>query len=690
MHPKHPRSLAALLLASTALLGLSACGGGQGQPNGPAPEPSPTVRPLGSLQAFEGAQACTELERYLEDQAVGHVRTQLEAARDGKGFWGGGMPLTLAAVREGAVPTSSPAPGQISQTNLRTEGVDEADLVKHDGTRIVALSGQRLQVLRSWPADQLALQGTLQLPGHPQELFLDGRDRAIVLSQQSEPLFGRLVADMGICPLLGCGPQQQQLLLIEVDLSNPAQPRITRELTLPGHYISARKIGQSIRLVLADPLSLPAGLRWYPEGDDKLWSDKDRLRAAWDRLIADNEALIRARSLQDWLPVAQLNSAGQSRSLPQSCAEFAKVNAPSKLGLMTLATWNLAEGSLHRSSVLAEPGTVYASAKHLYVATSHWWNWPELGQSDRSYVHQFDISRPERADYLASGVVEGQVGDSFALDEAASGHLRVVSTLSRRVPNPQEPDNSWGQLETAARLSVLQRQGSTLREVGRTPDLAPGERVMSARLMGDRGFVVTFRNVDPLFALDLSRPEAPRVLGELKIPGFSSYLHPLGPNHLIGVGTYVPEPEPGQPVNWTERGLQLSIFDVTDMARPRQTHTLKTGSLHGFSEAQFEHRAFSFLPERGLLALPYASWEPQTQDPWRNQLRSEVQLYRLDPGSGIHSLGALDFSDIGGSGWAMARRSLLADDWLYAVGDGGVRVARIDALRNPVATVHYP
>ncbi len=181
------------------------------------------------------------------------------------------------------------------------------------------------------------------------------------------------------------------------------------------------------------------------------------------------------------------------------------------------------------------------------------------------------------------------------------------------------------------------------------------------------------------------------MLGELKIPGFSSYLHPLGPNHLIGVGTYVPEPEPGQPVNWAERGLQLSIFDVSDMARPRQTHTLKTGTLQGFSEAQFDHRAFTFLPERGLLALPYASWQPIARDSLGSQLRSEVQLYRLAPTSGIQSLGALDLSDLtGASGFAPARRSLLADDWLYALSDGGVRAARIDALRNPVATVRYP
>ncbi len=677
----------ALLLAAATLL--SACGGGGSSPT-PPPDPGPSVRPQGSLQAFEGAQACSELESYLETQAVGHMRTQLEAARDGKGFWGGDVVFSVSAVRDGAV-TASPAPSQISQTNLRTSGVDEADLVKHDGTRIVAIAGQRLQVLRSWPADQLALQGTLQLTGQPLELFLDGRDRAIVLALQAQTLPSGLMPSIGICPLLGCGPQQQQLRLIEVDLSNPAQPRITRELTLPGRYITARKVERSIRVVLADPLALPPGMRWYPEGDDKLWADKERLRAAWDRLIADNETLIRARSLLDWLPVAQLSSGGQTRNLPQACSEFAKVNAPSKLGLLTVATWNLNEGSLQRSSVLAEPGAVYASTRHLYVATSHWWSWPEIGQTDRSYLHQFDISRPERADYLASGSVEGQVGDSFALDEAASGHLRVVSTLNRRVADAQNPSNTWGRMETAARLSVLQRQGGSLVETGRTADLAPGERVMSARLMGDRGFIVTFRNVDPLFTLDLSRPEAPRVLGELKIPGFSSYLHPLGPNHLIGVGTYVPEPEPGQPVNWAERGLQLSIFDVSDMARPRQTHTLKTGTLQGFSEAQFDHRAFTFLPERGLLALPYASWQPIARDSLGSQLRSEVQLYRLAPASGIQPLGALDLSDLtGASGFALARRSLLADDWLYALSDGGVRAARIDALRNPVATVRYP
>lgn len=702
--PARARRPARACLAGVLALLLGACGGsGSDEPSSPG---GPTQR-AAALRQFEGAQACADAEQYIEDQAVAQMRAQIEAARDGKGGWGGWNPFfvrttTGEVLTAAGDTTTTAAPTEFTTTNLRTAGVDEADIVKNDGTRIVALSGQRLHVVQSWPPEQMHGQGSLAIEGWPRELFLDGHDRAVVLSSV-DTSYARIGFDAVICPLDGCGRDWvSRTKITEVDLADPAAPRVVRELYLPGRYSAARKIDRSVRLVLTDPLHYPADVRWFPAWDDKLWADPERLKAAWNQLIVDNERLIRAPALAAWLPAAQLGSGAQAQPLPHACTDLARVNAPTRQGLVTVATWQLGSGTLARSSVLAEGGTVYASARHLYVVTPRWWSWPEIGQTDQSYIHQFDITSPERAEYRASGMVEGTIGDAFALDEAASGHLRVVSTLLRRVPNPADPKDTWGRLETAARITVLEPRtdagGALLAEVGRTPDMAPGERVMSSRILGSRGFVVTFRQVDPLFTVDLADPTAPKVLGELKVPGFSSYLHPIGENHLLGIGTYVPEPTPGAPVDWTDRGMQIAIFDVSDLARPRQTFVHRVGTVWGSSEAQWDHRAFTWLASRGLLALPYTSWEWQNGNWFDGRLRSEVQLYRVDAAQGITPLGALGLGDMArehtGQDWrwieqAYARRSIIADDWLYAVSDIGIRVAPIGELGKPAATAMF-
>ena len=167
--------------------------------------------------------------------------------------------------------------------------------------------------------------------------------------------------------------------------------------------------------------------------------------------------------------------------------------------------------------------------------------------------------------------------------------LRVVST---------ESPAWWGSGgETESFLTTLRPSGGNLVQVGRVGGLGKGERVYSVRFAGDTGYVVTFRQVDPLFTLDLSRPEQPRVLGELKIPGYSAYLHPIGDDLLLGVGQDVDE-KSGRPL-----GTQLSIFDVSDLRKPTRLHTQHLGQ--GWSEAEHDHHAFLFWPRTGLVMIPF-------------------------------------------------------------------------------------
>ncbi len=674
----------------------------------------PAVQQEAALTQFQGNTACQDLEKYIEDTAVLQMRTQIEASRDGVpswgwwgGFRGGFEGDVLAGTRDSAAAPSAQGsankatPTDYTTTNNQVAGVDEADFVKNDGTRIFVVSGNKLYAAQSWPAAELGIRGKIELEGYPQDMFLEGTNRAVVFSSIYKwyPL-SNAAGDR--CDSLSCGYYSSNTVKVTVlDVSDLSNLRVQQEYYLPGHYTNARKVGSSVRLVLSNDFNFPSGFTWWPNTQPGLFNPSGKPPAAeFDKIIAQNERLIRQQTLADWLPAASVKVAGQTLAVPQGCAEFSKVNAPTRMGTVTVATLNLSSNTITRTSILAEPGEVYASPTNLYIATRHWWWWPQPGQTDTTYLHKFDISNPDTAIYAASGKVDGHIVDQFSMDEAANGAFRVVTTVNTRVADPQNPSNWWGRMETTNGLTVLQQRNGRLVKTGEVTGLAPGERVMSSRIIGDRGFVVTFRQVDPLFTFDLSDPNNPRKVGELKIPGFSTYMHPLGSNHLLTIGTYMPEPGTNGQVDWRQRALQLAIFDVSDLANPRQTHVQLVGTSSSYSEAQWEHKAFNYFDAKKLLAIPFIDWSynyTSANDYWSHFV-SDLRVYGVDPVLGFTPKGAINMNDAyqvhSYYGWSWywtpsVRRSIMADDFVYAISDAGLRVANVANLSQPIRSAMF-
>ena len=694
----------------TAAGAVGALGTGCGNQN-PNPEP---VQNRVSLTAFSGANACKDLEQYLEDTAVLQMKTQLEASRDevpswgwwGGGFFGRGGPEVFAGTANDASKGAAPpqaAPTNFTTTNNQVAGVDEADFVKNDGTRIFALSGQTLYASRSWPATDLAVRGTLKIEGYPREMFLEGTDRAVIFSSIYAwyPLSN---ARGEVCNDLDCGFQSANTVKITVvDVSDLSNLRVTHEYKLPGHYNSARKVGSSVRMVISDDFNFPASVRWWPEVQGvNLWEpiNKGRRTDEFNKLIVANEKAIRAQTLAEWVPAGKVTVNGATSTVPHECSAFQKVNAPTRLGTVSVATLNLTNPTrIDRSTIIAEPGEIYASQKNLYVATRHWWWWPAPGQRDTTYLHKFDISNPDAALYVASGTVDGHIVDQFSMDENSKGFFRVATTTQFRVPDTMNPGNWWGRMETTNRVNVLAENSGSLDVVGQSEELAKGERITSSRFIEDKGFVVTFRQVDPLFTFDLSDPTKPTKLAELKIPGFSTYLHPMDANHLLTIGTYVPEPVNGVQPDWRQRALQLSIFDVTDMRNPRQTFTQLVGTSSGYSEAQNEHKAFNYFPAKKLLAIPFIDWNYNASgDAYWTYFISDLRVFSVDPLTGFTPRGDISMRDMyqveSYSNWTyywtpQVRRSVMADDFVYAISDSGIRVANVNNLSAPIATTRF-
>lgn len=624
--------------------------------------------------------SCEELERTIEDGLVLRMKSLLEQSRVGLYGYGGAEGGDAAPV-----PAAAAGPSAYTTTNAQVEGVGEADFVQNDGTRIAVLAGGSLHLARSWPPEALARTASIAIEGWPHDLFLAG-DTVVVFSGVYVPR--TLEGDALACPAIGapggaftCGYWAHDVVKITtLDVSDLAAPKVTSEVYLPGSYVSARRIADRVRLVTSDTLPFPDEVVLWasvPPG-----ASEEERTAAFAALAARNEGLIRARSLDDWLRRATLKRAGAADvDVGHACTDFSRGSGPVRPGILTVSTFDVAAASLvSRTSVFAEPGVVYASAETLYVASQHWWWWPEPGQRDATYLHAFDLADPDRAGYLGSGVVDGIPRDQYAFDEH-EGALRVVTTISERV----EDGTPWGRVDTAARLSVLAQREGALRLVGETPAFGRDERVFGTRFVGPRGFAITARLVDPLFTFDLSDPADPRIMGELEMPGFISYLHPIDDTHLLGVGM---EPGAGGP-----NRVKVALLDVADLAHPVDVSTVLVGEGWSTSDALWDAKAFTWLGAQKLLAIPFAEWSATSS------FTSDLRLFHVDAATGIAPAGVLSMADVylqaSGPDWSWSwspyvRRSILADAYVYAVSDAGIRSAKVAELPAWLATIEFP
>jgi uncharacterized secreted protein with C-terminal beta-propeller domain len=504
-------------------------------------------------------------------------------------------------------------PAASSATNVQERGVDEPDLVKSDGSHVFAIAGRRLQAVE---AAGPALAGSLVLPSGPgrahygaeHELLLAG-DRALVISTS----------------YISRAPWTRTVLT-EVDVSDPAAMRAVRTMTVDGAYVNARLTGGTARVVTSsapDPETGPP------------------------------------------VPMARLRDrvAGTvARSPLVACDDVSRPGRFSGLGMLSVLTIDLREGlePIDTDAVMTAGQVVYGSEQSLYVATERWLD-PGAGEPGRSQVeseiHRFDVTDRRSTEYRATGRVPGFMLSQWSMSEH-EGLLRVAATTA--------PPWLAGQGTSASEsfVTVLGERDGRLVEVGRVDGLGRGEQIYAVRFIGDVGYVVTFRQVDPLYVIDLSDPARPRTAGELKIPGYSAYLHPVGAGTLLGVG---------QDATGTGSllGAQLSLFDVSDLTRPQRTDRRSLGP-GSYTEVEYDHHAFMWWEPAGLAVVP-------VQDGGYRPGFVGAAAFRVDADAGIKRAGRLSH----GNGWRAAiRRSLVIGDRLFTYSDRGVMAHDLDTLAD--------
>ena len=576
-------------------------------------------------------------------------------------------------LRDGvAVPATAPAAEPVagvdySPTNVQESDVDEPDLVKSngltmftvaDGTlRAVGLNGATTKVIGSLALDGIAMESLL-LSG--KRLLILGRHQVPVGVGPGPPV------DVGT-PVIGApisAAAQPDVVITEVDVTDPAAMVVAASLTLPETtLVDARLTGGTSRIVISSRLG--TGI-----------SFTDPTAAGGEaQATAANRARLEQATADQWIPRAVLTRKGATLTRPLMTCDAIRLPARfSGMGLLSILTLDLRRSldTPDVDGIVSDGEVVYASASSMYVTTTRWFSpeqqtgSPAIGP--HTVIHRFDTRDPARTRYRASGSVPGFLHRQWSMSEQR-GNLRVAST-------EQPPWTSAGDTSQSF-VTVLDEAAGTLIPVGRVGGIGRGEQVYAVRFLGDEGYVVTFRQVDPLHVLDLSDPTRPRVVGELEIPGYSAYLHPIGPGLLLGVGQ-------DADADGRISGAQVSVFDVGDPRNPRRIQHHSLG--RAWTEAEWDHHAFLFWPPTALVVLPLQGELQGIRAPGGGWFAGAVALRATR--SSVDELGRLQHPVAAGQD-ASIRRALVARGNLYSVSRNGVLVNTLDTLTRR-AWVPFP
>jgi inhibitor of cysteine peptidase len=502
-------------------------------------QPEPMFTPVGENQISKFS-SYGELQTFVRTNA-GSKQFYWGVSREGMNLF------------SGSAESWAPAPSVMdhsaadySDTNIQVAGVDEADIVKTDGEYIYLVSGNRTIIVKAYPPEQAQVLSEIELEGTVVGIFING-DRLVVLEQETPyyPYYDydmpavreeSAVREYDIMPYIS-----PKTSIKVYDVSDRENPRLQRELSADGQYVSSRMIGDYAYVVINEPV--------YEEDDGV------------------NLPRIYSESTEKEIPATDIYYSG--------VADYYYMYTT----IIAINTQDDDQEPTYETILLGASSNLYVSMDNIYLTFPVWGR--DVGDSQRTAIHRIHIEGSVM-NYTASGEVPGMVLNQFSMDEY-DNHFRVATTTR----------------DETSRNNVYVLNMS-LNVTGSLEDLAPGETIYSARFMGERGYLVTFKQIDPLFVIDLKNPYDPQVLGYLKVTGYSDYLHPYDENHIIGIGK---ETTDAGEFAWYQ-GVKISLFDVTDVSNPQEISKLEIGDRGTDSPVLWDHKAFLFDRSRNLLVMP--------------------------------------------------------------------------------------
>jgi len=687
---------------------------------------STTVQRTVSNPQLNQFSDCDELERALKISIEEEARTQILQAIEEQYSYGGIWmedDMAMAESADGGSGTSS-QPQQTrrvegsdySGTNNQEQGVDEADFVKTDGYNIYFINGRNLVIFEVPEFGELNLLSTTSIQGNPTAMMLDG-DRLVVISSVStwtiasnDPLSKEMGWDES-----NVWRTNSLTKFTVLDITNRSSPETAKELYIEGAYMTAREVNATVRTVthawlnipgLQTWLDMPAGY-WNLDYDDPLRLEL-REKVGYQTILDNQETLARL-DLVDLLPKVYERVDGELTVHTMddgACADFVAPSDSLNRGFNSIFTFNLNDENFafQADHIVGNYPMVYAS-EDLLVLTENawdwWWFWGNDNMNEATNIHTFDISNPGDTVYTGSGRVNGTILNQFSISEH-EGVLRVAATSGQWarwwMENPEPMSSS---VVNFVRSVDADTDEQTLVEVGRVDNIAPEERIWSARFDGDRCYLVTFRQIDPLWVIDMSDETSPTILGELEIPGVSTYIHPLSRDHLLTIG--IGPGEDGLGLDWSN--TRLSLFNITDPTTPSVDDVLslspvidpsESGWSWSFSEASYEHKAFQYWAPKGMLAVPLATYK---YDSWYNEegyysyrynFVSKLMIVNVSEETGTLSVhGEVNHSSFyeGDNQRSYynsydVRRSIFMGDFVYALSAQGVTATNLTTMET--------
>ena len=457
-----------------------------------------------------------------------------------------------------------------SMTNVQVDGVDEADIVKTDGEFIYYISNQKIYIL----SKNLELISTIDNINNekekfiPKELYINN-DKLIILGNYSK--FSTNNISNKNTEIIDID-ESQEILTDDViinsenfakamvyDINKKDSPKLIREVGLDGFYINSRMINDNIYFVSSKNILYNNNLK-----------DEEILPYTEDSIREENKKMISYSDI----------------------AYFKDVNT---YNYMIVGGFNINNSEeVQTETFFGASDNIYANKENLYITELKIEN-----NMDKTIIYKFKLG--ENGIILeCKGEVEGYLNNQFSMDEY-EGNLRVATTISKNEIYYDSTDTTivmGTNQDVSNKLTILD---DNLKEIGKIENMAQDEKIYAVRFIGKIGYIVTFKQTDPLFVIDLSDPTNPIIKGELKIPGYSSYLHPYDDTHIIGIGYNTKENSSGGIVN---TNMKISMFDISDLENPREMYTMDIGEEYVYSELEYNHKALFINKDKNLIGFP--------------------------------------------------------------------------------------
>lgn len=580
--------------------------------------------------------------------------------------------------------------GGYSTTNVQVQGVDEADVVKTDGEYIYQVNRQRIVIAKAYPADKMQVESIINFSGtnfSPVEMYVDSNRLVVIGNSYADRILPEVEPQPGLKKYVIRYFDNRTVKAVIYDITDKSNAKKLREVELEGYYVSSRKIGNHLYMIASKEIDYYYIMSHNYLTNKNATGTEGSGSVPYYRDTAEKD---------EYIPIDY-----------KFIYYFPGVIHPSYMIIAGIDVEN-AQNKANISAYLGAGQNVYASTENMYITITGYGNTgvkveveevnSDLGvevktraravtvTEENTYIYKFSLNNGEVI-YRNKGSVPGRILNQFSMDEHGK-YFRIATTSG----------DIWRNDEFTSKNNIYVLD-SMLNIVGKVEDIAPGEQIYSVRFMGDRAYMVTFKTVDPLFVVDLKKPEEPKILGALKIPGYSDYLHPYDENHIIGFGKDTVEIK-GQAYYL---GMKIAMFDVSDVSNPVQKFSEIIGDRGTESEVLSNHRALLFSREKNLMAFPVKVMEIAGGGKGNNKFDSRdipdygqfsfqgAYVYEVDPVKGFTLKGRITHltqEDYMKSGWDWygsdknIDRIIYIGDVLYTLSNSMIKANRLDDLKE--------